>query len=343
MPISKSFHKLHSKPLDQTDPEGDPDSEIAAAYAGSSRLHAKHMSTLINTPAGALRNLSLKTRILLEMIRFEHTIFSAPFALSAAVVAAHGIPHWRTLAWIALALIGARSAAMAFNRIADAKYDAENPRTKMRAIPTGQVTTQQAAVFTAVFSALLVFSAYELNPLAFMLSPLALVIALGYSLTKRFTVWSHLFLGLALGIAPMGAWIAVTGHWALAPFLLGFAVVFWLFGFDIIYALQDTEFDRSAGLFSIPSRYGNARALTISRIGHLIMIGLLIAFGIVAHLSYFYYAGVAAVAALVVYEQSLVKPNDLSKLDFAFFNLNGYISMGFFIFTLADVLVFKAK
>ncbi len=297
--------------------------------------------TTTTAPQSIFHRFTNKTKILLEMIKFEHTIFSAPFALSAAVVAAAGIPHLRTLLWIAVALAGARSAAMAFNRIADARYDALNPRTKMRAIPAGQVTVAQAWIFTIVSAALLVLAAKELNPLAFALSPLALVIALGYSLTKRFTVWSHLFLGFALGIAPIGAWIAVRASLELAPFLLGFAVVFWLFGFDILYALQDTEFDQEVGLHSIPSRFGNARAIVISRMGHIVMLALLIAFGFAAHLHAIYFLGVAAVAILVAYEQSLVKPNDLSKLNFAFFNLNGYISMGFFAFTLADVLLGK--
>jgi 4-hydroxybenzoate polyprenyltransferase len=299
------------------------------------------MSTLLTAPAGALRTFSNKTRILLEMIKFEHTIFSTPFALSAAVVAARGIPHWRTLVWIAVALIGARSAAMAFNRIVDRKFDALNPRTKTRAIPAGQVTVGQAVVFTAVSAAILIIAAWQLNPLALALSPVALLIALGYSLTKRFTIWSHLALGFALGIAPMGAWIAVQGGLSLAPFLLGFAVVFWLFGFDILYALQDVDFDRSAGLFSIPARFGNARALVFSRVGHAVMVCLMIAFGYTAHLHALYYVGVAMVAALIVYEQSLVKRDDLSRLDFAFFNLNGYVGVGYFLFTLADVLIFK--
>jgi 4-hydroxybenzoate polyprenyltransferase len=228
---------------------------------------------------------------------------------------------------------------MAFNRIVDAKYDALNPRTSMRAIPAGQVTTTQAWIFTIVSCALLVLAAYMLNPLAFELSPVALLFALGYSLTKRFTSLSHLFLGIALGIAPMGAWVAVCGSFELAPFLLGFAVVFWLFGFDIIYALQDVDFDRANGLFSIPARFGNAKALAISRFGHILMIVLLTGFGIVAHLHAIYFVGVALVALLIAYEQSLVKADDLSKLNFAFFNLNGYISMGFFAFTLADVLL----
>jgi 4-hydroxybenzoate polyprenyltransferase len=297
------------------------------------------MSTTIVSQQNIGQRFVGRVKILLEMIKFEHTIFSAPFALASACVAANGIPHFHVLGWIVVALIGARSAAMTFNRIVDAKYDALNPRTNMRAIPAGQVTVTQAWIFTIISCSLLVVAAYMLNPLAFELSPVALLFALGYSLTKRFTSLSHLFLGIALGIAPMGAWIAVHGSFEPAPFLLGFAVVFWLFGFDIIYALQDVEFDRTAGLFSIPARVGNAKALLISRLGHILMIALLAGFGVVAHLHAIYFVGVGLVAILIAYEQSLVKPDDLSKLNFAFFNLNGYISMGYFAFTLADVLL----
>jgi 4-hydroxybenzoate polyprenyltransferase len=299
------------------------------------------MSTLISAPTGALRSFSARTRVLLDMIKFEHTVFSTPFAFTAAVVAARGFPHLRTFGWIVVALIGARSAAMAFNRIADYKFDALNPRTKMRAIPAGQVTIAQAIIFTVIASGLLVLAAWRLNPLALELSPIALLIAFGYSFTKRFTIWSHLALGFALGIAPMGAWVAVQGSLSPAPFLLGFAVVFWLFGFDILYALQDVEFDRTIGLFSIPAKLGNQRALIFSRVGHAIMLCLMVGFGWIAHLHAIYYAGTVMVAALIVYEQSLVKADDISRLDFAFFNLNGYVGIGYFLFTLADVLIFK--
>lgn len=289
--------------------------------------------------AGPLVRFWRKTRIILEMIKFEHTVFALPFALMAAFVAARGLPPLRTLGWILVAMIGARSAAMAFNRIADARYDALNPRTQNRAIPAGVLTISQVAIFTLVAAGLLVFAAWELNPLAFLLSPVALLIVLGYSYTKRFTALSHAFLGLALATAPMGAWIAVTGRFESAPAYLAGAVLFWLFGFDIIYALQDTDFDRKIGLHSIPAALGNAKALLISRAGHTVMIALLVLFGLAAHLHWLYFAGVVFTAALVIYEQSLVKPNDLSRLDFAFFNLNGYISIGLFLFTLADVLV----
>lgn len=280
------------------------------------------------------------------MIKFEHTVFALPFALMAAFVAAHGdssrsAPSWTQILWILVAMVGARSAAMAFNRIADARLDALNPRTKNRAIPAGLLSIGQVAVFNVIAALLLVLAAWRLNPLAFALSPLALLIVLGYSLTKRFTAFSHAFLGLALGIAPVGAWIAISGRIDLPPILLGAAVLFWLFGFDIIYALQDTDFDRKVGLHSIPAQLGNARALVISRLGHAAMVCLLAAFGVAAHLHAFYFAGVIFTAILVAYEQSLVKADDLSKLNFAFFNLNGYISVGLLLFTLRDVLWLK--
>ena len=274
------------------------------------------------------------------MIKFEHSVFALPFALMAAVVAGHRIPPVGTLIWIVVAMVGARSAAMAFNRIADWRYDAINPRTSSRAIPAGKLTVAQVWVFTIVSGAVLVFAAHKLGRLAFELSPVALAIALGYSLTKRFTAFSHAFLGLALAVAPMGAWIAVTNRFDTAPMLLASAVLFWLFGFDILYSLQDTEFDRSAGLHSIPARFGNRRAIVITRLGHAIMVAFLVLFGFAAHLHALYFAGVLCVAGMVAWEQSLVKHDDLSKLNFAFFNLNGYISVGLFLFPLADVLVF---
>ena len=281
-----------------------------------------------------------QTKIILEMIKFEHTVFMLPFALMAAVIAGHH--NWRhlahTLPWILLAMVGARSAAMAFNRIVDREYDARNPRTAMRALPAGLLTVTQVSVFTVAASALLVFAAYRLNPLALALSPFALLLALGYSYTKRFTAFSHFFLGLALAVAPVGAWVAVTGRIDPPALWLGGAVVCWLFGFDILYALQDTEFDRAHGLHSMPALLGNAGAMRVSRLAHLVMIGLLVMVGVSAHLGIVYYAAVTLAAGLVAWEQSLVKPDDLSRLNLAFFTLNGYISAGLFALTLADVL-----
>ena len=282
-----------------------------------------------------------QTKIILEMIKFEHTVFMLPFALMAAVIAArHDWPlFWHKLPWILLAMVGARSSAMAFNRLVDWDYDARNPRTAKRALPAGLLTGPQVIAFTAIAAALLIFAAYALNPLAFALSPLALFLALGYSYTKRFTAFSHLFLGLALSVAPVGAWIAITGRIEPPALWLGAVVVCWLFGFDILYALQDADFDRATGLHSMPAKLGNARALLVSRLAHFVMLGLLVMVGVSAGLGAFFYAAVVFVAALIAWEQSLVKPDDLSRLNLAFFTLNGYISVGLFLLTLADVLV----
>jgi 4-hydroxybenzoate polyprenyltransferase len=281
-----------------------------------------------------------QTKIILEMIKFEHTVFMLPFALMAAVIAGHS--HWllfaHKLPWILLAMVGARSAAMAFNRIVDREYDARNPRTALRAIPAGLLTVPQVALFTLASAALLVFAAFMLNPLAFALSPVALLLALGYSYTKRFTAFSHLFLGLAMAAAPVGAWVAVTGRIDAPALWLGGAVACWLFGFDILYALQDTEFDQANGLHSMPALLGNAGAMLVSRISHLVMIGLLVMVGASAHLGVIYFIAVALASGLIAWEQSLVKPEDLSRLNLAFFTLNGYISAGLFVLTLADVL-----
>ena len=282
-----------------------------------------------------------QTKIILEMIKFEHTVFMLPFALMAAVIAGHH--DWllfaRKLPWILLAMVGARSAAMAFNRIVDSRYDALNPRTAARAIPAGLLSVPQVTVFTVIASLLLVFAAWMLNPLAFALSPVAIGLALGYSYTKRFTAFSHFFLGLALAVAPVGAWIAVTGRIDPPTLWLGGAVICWLFGFDILYALQDTEFDRANGLHSMPALLGPAGALIVSRVSHTVMIGLLVMAGLSAHLGLVYFAGVILAAGVVFWEQSLVKPNDLSRLNMAFFTLNGYLSAGLFVLTLVDVLV----
>jgi len=284
-----------------------------------------------------------QTKVILEMIKFEHTVFMLPFALMAAVVASRhdwvGLAH--KLPWILLAMVGARSAAMAFNRIVDRRYDALNPRTARRALPAGLLTVPQVVVFTVVAALLLVFAAYKLNPLAWALSPVALLLALGYSYTKRFTAFSHFFLGLALAVAPVGAWIAITGRIEPPALWLGGAVVCWLFGFDILYALQDTEFDRANGLHSMPARLGNARALLVSRLAHFVMIGLLVMTGVSAGLGLVYFVAVALVAGMITWEQSLVKHDDLSRLDMAFFTLNGYISAGLLLLTLADVLLRK--
>lgn len=280
-----------------------------------------------------------KISVILEMIKFEHTVFALPFALISMLVAVQGLPPWSVLGWILVAMVGARTAAMGFNRIADARLDAANPRTQFRAIPTGQVSLAAAGALVAVAAALLVVAAYMLNPLAYALSPVALAVILSYSYSKRFTSLSHLWLGLCLGIAPVGAWIAVKGKIEFAPLLLSAAVTLWTAGFDIIYALQDVEFDRKMRLFSLPAKFGPARGLAISRAFHVCMIGLLVWFGIEVGLGVIYYAGVALVAVFLAYEQSLVSPKDISRVNTAFFTLNGFVSIGLLAFVVVDVLL----
>jgi 4-hydroxybenzoate polyprenyltransferase len=280
-----------------------------------------------------------KIKIILEMIKFEHTIFALPFAFTGALLAARGLPAWSTVFWIAVAMVGARSAAMGFNRWADRGFDAKNPRTSTRALPKGLVTPAQVVVFTAVSSALLVFAAYRLNTLSFVLSPVALAIVFFYSYTKRFTFLSHAFLGLAISLAPIGSWIAVTGKIEQPALVLGAAVLFWLLGFDVLYALQDMDFDRKAGLHSIPQRYGIARSLWISRAAHAVTMAALFWLYALLRLEWFYLAGVIIALCMIIYEHTLVKEHDLSKLNMAFFNMNGYISVTIFVFTLLDVLL----
>ena len=280
-----------------------------------------------------------KIKIILEMIKFEHTIFALPFAFTGALMAARGLPSWGQVLWITLAMVGARSAAMGFNRWADRKFDAENPRTKSRALPRGLVSPAQVIVFTAISSALLIFAAYQLNLVAFYLSPLALGIVFFYSYTKRFTFLSHAFLGLAIAGSPLGAWIAVTGRIEFGALVLGIAVLFWLLGFDVLYALQDVAFDSKAGLHSIPQRFGTRNALWIARASHAITLGALFWLPSLLPLGWYYIGGVLIALCLIVYEHSLVRGGDLSKLNTAFFNMNGYISVTIFIFTLLDVLL----
>ena len=275
---------------------------------------------------------------LAEMIKFEHTVFALPFALSSAVVAARGVPDWAVLGWILLAMVGARTSAMAFNRIADVDLDRCNPRTRNRALPAGRLSTVSAWALTAGGAGALVYAAYRLNPLAFVLSPVALLWILAYSYTKRFTAWSHLALGLSLSIAPIGAWIAVTGRFDFPPLVLAAAVVFWTAGFDVIYALQDVDFDKRERLFSVPTRFGEAAALWISRGLHAAMVAFAVGFGVLSGLGAVYYLGVALVAAFLVREHLLVRPGDLSKVNEAFFVMNGCVSVGFFVFTAASLL-----
>jgi 4-hydroxybenzoate polyprenyltransferase len=273
-----------------------------------------------------------------RMIKFSHTVFALPFALTAVVLASRRHPITvETILWILLAMAGARSAAMGFNRIVDAEYDRRNPRTASREIPRGAVTTRQAAVFVAAAAAVLVLASYQLNSLCFVLSPLALAIIFFYSFTKRFTFLSHVFLGLALGVAPLGAWIAVAGEWNWAAFTLGLAVLMWVAGFDVIYACQDVEFDRREGLFSLPAALGIGAALWISRSLHAASFLFLMGIGLVFGLGTIYYVGVLLVGMVLLYEQSLVRADDLSKVNLAFFNMNGFISMLYLAATTIDV------
>jgi 4-hydroxybenzoate polyprenyltransferase len=282
-----------------------------------------------------LRNL----RVTLEMIKWEHSVFALPFALCGAMLAANGLPDVHQFTWIAIAMISARSAAMAFNRLADVAIDAANPRTRTRALPAGTLSPVFVTTFVIFSSALFVFAAWQLNRLAFALSPLALAVLLLYSYTKRFTRWSHLVLGFALGISPAAAWIAVRGSLDPRILLLTAAVTFWVGGFDVLYSCQDYEFDRVARLHSIPRFFGIARALTLARIFHLIMLGFLIYTLVVFGLGKLAFAGVAVVAVLLVYEHSLLSSDDLSKLNAAFFTMNGVISLVFLVFIAAAVLL----
>ena len=278
-------------------------------------------------------------RLTLEMIKWEHSVFALPFALCGAMLAAGGIPSAHQLAWIIVAMVAARSAAMAFNRWADAAIDAANPRTSARALPAGHLTPAFVATFVVASSTIFIFAASQLNRLTLELSPVALAILLLYSYTKRITRWSHLVLGFALGIAPAAAWIAVRGSLDPRILLLTAAVTFWVGGFDVLYACQDFDFDRQAGLHSVPRYFGIPAALWIARIFHLIMVGLLIALLLAFGLGKLALCGVIAVIALLVYEHSLVRPHDLSKLNAAFFTMNGVISVLFFLFVAADLLV----
>jgi len=281
---------------------------------------------------------SLKTT--LEMIKFEHTIFALPFALLGAVLAAQGWPGWSRCSWIVVAMVGARSAAMAFNRLVDREFDAANPRTRMRALPAGDLGTRYVVFFTIASGAVFIAAAAMLNPLALKLSPLALGSVLLYSYTKRFTDFSHLVLGWALAIAPTGAWIAVRGVIdSPVPILLSLAVMLWTAGFDIIYACQDAEFDRRTGLRSLPARFGIARALGVARALHLVMFLVLLQVARQAGLHWIGMIGLVITAGLLIRQHRLVSPDDLSRLDVAFFTTNAYVSVILFLTMSADVFL----
>jgi 4-hydroxybenzoate polyprenyltransferase len=279
-----------------------------------------------------------KLKITLEMIRFGHTVFALPFALIGAILAQEGLPGlWQT-GWIVAAMAGARSSAMTFNRIADLGYDRMNPRTSTRALPKGALSVRFAICFTVITSALFVFSAWQLNPLCFYLSFPTLAILLFYSYTKRFTTCSHLVLGFAIGLAPLAAWLAVRGQFAWVPVLLGGAVMFWIAGFDVIYSLQDTDFDRKAKLFSLPSKLGIRTSLRMSTLFHVVAVGLLISTAVRSQSGWIAYAGIIVVALILYWEHRIVKPHDLSRINAAF-NLNGYVSILLLLTFTTDILI----
>ena len=282
-------------------------------------------------------------RVTLEMIKWEHSVFALPFALCGAVLAARGVPTVRQLGWIVVAMVAARSAAMSFNRLADASIDAENPRTRTRALPAGTLTQNFVKSFVLLSSAVFILAAWELNRLSFLLSPVALAILLIYSYTKRWTRWSHLVLGFALGIAPAAAWIAVRGSLDTRILLLTAAVTFWVAGFDVLYACQDYEFDQQAGLYSLPRFCGIGNALWIARIFHVIMLSLLAVLVRAFALGRFSIIGVIVVFLLLAYEHSLVSKDDLSKLNAAFFTMNGIIAVVFFVCLAADLLLHRSS
>jgi 4-hydroxybenzoate polyprenyltransferase len=287
-----------------------------------------------NTSVPLLKNLIAT----LEMIKWEHSIFALPFALCGAMLAARGMPSIHQLVWIIIAMVAARSAAMSFNRLADASIDAANPRTSARALPAGILTHGFVRSFVLFAAAVFLLSAWELNRLAFLLSPIALAVLLLYSYTKRFTRWSHVVLGFALGIAPAAAWIAVRGSLDPRILLLTAAVTFWVAGFDVLYACQDLDFDRGAGLHSIPRYLGIAKSLWVARLFHALMLALLMVLVWAFGMGTMAITGIGLVLLLIGYEHSLVSKNDLTKLNAAFFTMNGVISVVFFVFVALDLL-----
>jgi 4-hydroxybenzoate polyprenyltransferase len=278
-----------------------------------------------------------KFSLTLRMIKVEHSVFALPFALISALVASHGNLTGHQLLWITVAMVSARSCAMAFNRLADRKFDRLNPRTQKWPLASGALSVSFAILFVAICAIVFVYSAYRLNRLAFLLSPLALLIIFFYSFTKRFTALSHWFIGLALAIAPAGAWIAIRGSLDWQPLWLCFAILFWTAGFDLIYSCQDAEFDRNNRLFSIPSKYGIGFALNVSRACHILAVAFLFAFGYFSGLGHWYVLGCACVAALLAYEHTIVSPGDLSRVNEAFFTVNGLVSVLLLLFASLDL------
>ena len=295
------------------------------------------------SPESKLHNLKSKILNYGRLVRFSHTVFALPFALASVALAwpTHPVTP-RSFFWILIAMISARSAAMAFNRLVDRKYDALNPRTQQWELPQGSVKVREAVILTVIGSVVFVYAAYQLNFVCFVLSPVALAIIFFYSLTKRFTWTSHLFLGLALSLAPMGAWLAVSGSpieltELATPFFLGLAVLFWLAGFDIIYSLQDQDFDRQEGLHSIPVRFGVARALQFSSFFHLCTLIFLALVGVAAEMGLIYWVGWLTVSGILFWEHRIVTANDLSRINRAFFDFNAYVSIGYLLAILGDL------
>jgi len=282
-----------------------------------------------------------KLNLIFKDIKLAHSVFALPFALLSAFLAKQGIPGAREFFWILVAMVSARSGAMATNRLLDAEIDARNPRTKERALPSGKLKKTEMLAFILLSYALFIFSAYQLNWLCFILSPLAVAWISFYSLTKRFTRLSHFVLGTSLAMAPMGAWLAIKPRFELVPILLSLAVVFWVAGFDILYSFQDIEIDQKQGLFSIPSSLGIKKSLWLARALHFFSFVLLFGIYFLVKVHWLYLAGVGLAGVLFIYEHSLVKPDDLSRLDLAFFNINGWISVSIFVFGAISVVVAK--
>ena len=295
----------------------------------------------MNCHEGTAMTIVSRIAVFLEMIKFSHTIFALPFALTGALLAAQGLPTWQQIFWIVMAMIGARTAAMGLNRVIDAEIDGENPRTKGRAIPAGLLGKGTVVLFIVLAILLMLYAASRLNPLCLKLAPVALFFLVLYSYCKRFTALAHVVLGLCLGAAPVGAWIAIRGSIDLPAVMLGLAVLFWVAGFDILYALQDLEFDRARGLHSIPVRLGVNGSLWTARLFSLVMVALLAVLCSLLPVGGFFLAGIVAATMLLCYEHWLLRNGNLARLDMAFFTMNGYISIIIFVATLVDVLAGK--
>lgn len=274
----------------------------------------------------------------LRMIKFSHSVFALPFAFTSAIIASEGHLTFHQVLWISIAMVSARTGAMGFNRIADRRLDAINPRTLQREIPAGKVTALNALLLSVLSFGFFIYSAYMLNPLCLKLSPIAIIVVTLYSYTKRFTWLSHIVLGLALSVAPIGAWIAVRGGFSLGALPLGLAVLFWIAGFDILYALQDIDFDKKHGIYSIPQRFGIKDSLFCARVFHILSWDFLFLTGLIFSPGFFYWLGLLIAGGLFIYEHTLLRADDLSRLNVAFFNMNGYISLTVFVFTMLSYL-----